>query len=96
MSLGSITPKNLVEGLDLVLGDDDRSAANSPATGISQEPRLLDNVCLLPDPLPSLVSVNLSEGPGTLSRGQTVRPVAHETERLEIELGRRHLGEAAK
>src|SRR5207247_8475935 len=94
--LGSITPKNFVEGLDLVLRDDDRPPPDSPATDIGQEPRLADDVRLLPDPFLSLVSVDLSEELSALAGGQTARLVAYEAEGLEIELDRCRARKAAE
>src|SRR5437899_11438704 len=93
--IGSISPKNFVESLDLVLGNDDRSSPDPPATDNRQEPGLPDDVRLLSDPLLSPVSVNLSEELSTLIGGQTARLVAHEAERLEIELDRCHARKAA-
>src|SRR6266540_314320 len=94
--LGSISPKNFVERLDLVLGDDDRSPPDPPATDIRKESRLPDDVCLLPDPLLSPVSVNLSEELSALAGGEAVRLVAYEAKGLEIELDRCHARKAAK
>src|SRR6266545_2089361 len=94
--LGSIAPKNFVEGLDFVLGDDDRASPDPPATDVGQEPGLPDDVRLLPDPLLSLVSVNLSEELSALAGGQTARLVAYEAEGLEIELDGCHARKAAK
>src|SRR5206468_1927102 len=85
-----------VEGLDLVLGNDDRSSPDSPTTDVGQEPRLPDDVRLLPDPLLSPVSVDLSEELSALAGGQTARLVAYQPEGLEIELDRRHARKAAK
>jgi len=94
--LGSVSPKNLVESLDFVFGNDDRSSPDPPATDVPQEPWLLDDVRLLPDPLLSPVSVDLPEEPSALAGRQTVRLVAYEAERLEIELDRCHARKVAK
>src|SRR3989441_13005064 len=94
--LGSISTKNLIERLDLVLGNDDRASPDSPTTDVGQEPRLPDDVRLLPDPLLSPVSVDLSEELSALAGGQTARLVAYEAERLEVELARCHARKAAK
>src|SRR2546425_1067671 len=83
---GSIAPKDFVEGLDLVLGDDDRASPDPPATDVCQEPGPPDDVRLLPHPLLSLVSVDLSEELSALAGGQTARLVAYEAERLGGEL----------
>src|SRR5207247_1141896 len=53
-------------------------------------------VRLLPDPLLSPVSVDLSEELSALAGGQTARLVAYQPEGLEIELDRRHARKAAK
>src|SRR2546425_6164118 len=94
--LGSISTKNLIERLDLVLGNDDRSSPDSPTTDVGQEPGLPDDVRLLPDPLVSLISVDLSEELSALAGGQTARLVAYEAEGLEIELDGCHARKAAK
>src|SRR3989442_8193963 len=83
---GSIARKDFVEGLDLVLGDDDRASPDPPAT----------DVRLLPHPLLSLVSVDLSEELSALAGGQTARLVAYEAERLEVELDQCRPRKAAK
>src|SRR2546428_2567493 len=93
---GSIAPKDFVEALDLVLGDDDRASLDPPATDVCQEPGPPDDVRLLPHPLLSLVSVDLSEELSALAGGQTARLVAYEAEGLEIELDRCHARKAAE
>jgi len=94
--LGPISTKNFVEGLDLLFGDDDRASSDPPAPDVGQEPGLPDDVRLLPDPLLSLVSVDLSEELSALAGGQAARLVAYEAERLEVELDRCYARQVAK
>jgi len=90
VALGPIPPEEFVEGLDFLLWDDDRSTPDPPTAPLLQEPRLPDDIRFLPDSLPGLVPIDLPEQLSTLPGLQSVRPIAHEAEGLEVELGGGH------
>src|SRR6266480_5210067 len=86
LRLAPVPPKEFIERVDFLLRNDDGSAPDPPATRLLQEPRLPDGIGLLSNALPGLVPVDLSEQPSALPGAQLIRPIAHETEGLEVEL----------
>src|SRR5207245_7062194 len=89
VAFGPVTPEEVVERLDVLLGHDDRSSPDPPAACLFQEAFLLDLVALCLHAFDSSIAVNRTQKFRPPLGAQLTGVVTQESQRLKVHVSRR-------
>src|SRR5947209_8260357 len=88
VAFGPVTPEEVVERLDVLLGHDDRSSPDPPAACLFQEAFLLDLVALCLHAFESSIAVNRTQKFRPPLGAELTGVVTHESQRLKVKVSR--------